>query len=135
MGNLCTQVRPKYKLYVIGVFEHGKIDDLCSFAKSYPNQLPKVGRYLLKQLNIRIQQNKSNLALNDIKLAVEAWNNLIFSCNSEIKQFESFILQSMILLFAENNVKLQTLAMKIVKSLNTFIFVNLKPRHLTNKFF
>ena len=113
--NACTQVRPKYKLYVIGVFEHGKIDDLCSFAKSYPNQLPKIGRYLLKQLNIRIQQNKSNATIHDIKLACQAWNNLIFKCNREIKQFESFILQSMILLFAENNVKLQTLAMKIVK--------------------
>eukprot|EP01084_Bolivina_argentea_P139817 245921_1 len=114
MGNLCSNVRPRYKIYVIGVFD-GKIDDLCTFAKLYPNQLPKIARYLLKQLNIRIQQHKSNIIHKDINLAMQAWNDLIFSCNPEIEKFESHILQSMILLFAEHSIQRHVLAMKTLR--------------------
>eukprot|EP01083_Nonionella_stella_P020123 55781_1 len=114
MGTLCSNVRPRYKIYVIGVFD-GKIDDLCSFANLYPNQLPRIGRYLLKQLNIRVQQNKSNKVQKDIDAAMRAWNDLIYACNIDIEKFESHILQSMILLFAQESVQLHVLAMKTLR--------------------
>ena len=113
MGSLCCSVRPRYKHYVIGVFD-GKIDDLCSFAKLYPTQLPRIGRYLFKQINNRVQQYYNQNIYKQIYLAMDAWNNLLYSCNENIEKFDKHILQSIILLFDEHNTKFHVLAMKTV---------------------
>lgn len=122
MGGLCSQVRPRYKLYVLGVFD-GKSADLCTFAKLYPKQLPQLGRYLLKQLNNRVQQQRparsstvlSKSKIHEVKLVMEAWNDLIFTCNDDMQVMEKFILQSMTLLFAESLIQFHSYAMHTVK--------------------
>lgn len=95
--------------------------DRSNFAKLYPTQLARIGKYLIKQLIIRLRQFSTNSNINkDIELGMKAINSLIFTCNSSIEQFESYILQSIILLFAEQRSNM--LHVHAMTTVHIFIF-------------
>ncbi|KAL6733350.1 hypothetical protein Aduo_004001 [Ancylostoma duodenale] len=112
----CTPCKPRYRRLVDSIYPRSITDGLISsnmqklifYAISHPEKLERIGEYLV----LRMSRDLGRLRYVQVKIAVEAMDQLLQSCHSSpsLPQFSENHLKMVQKLLESNNPKMEQLA-------------------------
>ncbi|XGW13265.1 hypothetical protein V3C99_013698, partial [Haemonchus contortus] len=112
----CTPCKPRYRRLVDSIYPRAITDGLISsnmqklifYAISHPEKLERIGEYLV----LRMSRDLGRMRLIQVKIAVEAMDQLLQSCHSSpsLPQFSENHLKMVQKLLESNNPRMEQLA-------------------------
>jgi len=125
MGNIsCAKYRPPYKSHVRRVYQikenplcadPARFKSLTQYARSSPEYLPSIGRYLLKQ----IKRDTVVHNTRRIEIGISAFEALLSQDTLPLEAFGPYVVQAIVLMFDSNSPELNIYGLKLLLALIT----------------
>jgi len=125
MGNIsCAKYRPPYKNHVRRVYhikenphcvDPARFKGLTQYARSSPEHLPSIGRYLLKQ----IKRDTVVHNTRRIEIGISAFEALLSQDTLPLDAFGQYVILAIVLMFDSNSPELNIYGLKLLLALIT----------------